>query len=312
MADLIEDLNAQFGLQGQLQFLAGENGLPMARIDNGLALAEVYLHGAHITHFQPAGEEPVLWMSSAAQFQAGKAIRGGVPVIWPWFGPHPSDSSKPQHGIARTAAWQVVASEALADGRTQLQLALTDTQQTRTLWPHAFELGLTLTVGTTLDIELTARNMGEQPWEAGAALHSYFAIGDVERMHIEGLAGCDYIDKLDNNQRKQQVGDVRINEAVDRIYFHQQQVGDEADNVCMIVDEANARQIVVGSSGSRTTVVWNPWQENAKAMADFPDEGYRNMVCVEAANAAADVRRLAPDESHTLRQHIYLVKGNVL
>lgn len=297
MTDQITALNERFAIAGQVQFLAGKNGLPKVVIDNVQATAEVYLHGAHITAFRPRGHNEVLWMSPLAQFQPGKAIRGGVPVIWPWFGPHGTDSSKPQHGFARTAQWQVQATEALADGCSQLQLVLTDSDATRALWPHAFELSLTVTVGAELKIDLTCRNTGEQSFTAGGALHSYFAIGDINKMSIEGLTGREYIDQLDGNQIKQQVGDVEISQEMDRIYVN-------SEDICVIHDAVLARDIQVRKTGSRTTVVWNPWKDKAKAMADFSDDGYQYMLCIEAANAAEDVVRLAPGEAHTLRQII--------
>ncbi len=302
MTDEIRALNAQFALTGQLCFRVGENGLPMAQIDNGLATAEVYLHGAHITTFQPQGIEPVLWMSPLAQFQHDKAIRGGVPVIWPWFGPHATDSDKPQHGFARTAEWQVNATKALADGGTQLQLGLSDTPATRALWPFAFGLSLTITVGAELHIELTSRNAGEQSFIVGAALHSYFCVGDIADTHVNGLQNCNYIDQLDGNQVKQQNAAVRIAQEVDRIYL-------DTDAVCVIYDEKQLRHIHVKKSGSRSTVVWNPWVEKAKAMSDFSDAGYRQMMCIETANAADDVRTLMPGETHTLSQTIAVSKG---
>lgn len=297
MVNMIEGLNAQFAIADQLYFQMGEGGLPIAQINNPLATAEVYLHGAHITAFRPRDHEQVLWMSPLAQFQPDKAIRGGVPVIWPWFGPHATDSSKPQHGFARTAEWQVSATEALADGSTQLQLQLTDNPSTRALWPHAFELCLTINVGSELKIDLKARNTGEHAFVVGGALHSYFAIGDVAQMHIEGLAGRKYIDQLDDNQIKQQMGAVRITQEVDRIYFN-------SEDACVIHDAMLSRQIHVKKSGSRSTVVWNPWKDKAQAMGDFSDKGYQNMVCIEAANAADDVVQLAPGEEHTLSQVI--------
>jgi glucose-6-phosphate 1-epimerase len=297
MTDPIKALNERFAIAGQVQFLAGKNGLPKVLIDNAQAMAEVYLHGAHLTAFRPRGHNEVLWMSPLAQYQAGKAIRGGVPVIWPWFGPHATDSSKPQHGFARTAEWQVSATESLADGRTQVQLQLIDSDATRALWPHAFELDLTITVGTELKIELTCRNTGDRPFTAGGALHSYFAIGDVTQMSIAGLAGREYIDQLDGNQVKQQTGDVKISQEMDRIYVN-------STDTCIIRDAALARDITIKKTGSHTTVVWNPWQDKAKAMADFSDDGYQNMLCIEAANAAADVVRLAPGEAHSLSQII--------
>jgi len=302
MTEKIEKLNRQFAIPGHIHISAGENGLPKRKVENALASAEVYLHGAHITDFQPKGHAPDLWMSPLAQFQPDKAIRGGVPVIWPWFGPHGTDSSKPQHGFARTAEWQVSATEALADGSTQLQLRLTDNAETQALWPHAFELSLTVTVGTELKIELTSRNTGEQSFVAGGALHSYFAIGDVTQMVIEGLAGREYIDQLDGNQIKPQTGDVHIRREVDRIYVN-------SDDTCIIHDAVLRRQIQVKKSGSQTTVVWNPWKDKAKAMADFSDDGYQNMLCIEAANAAEDVVRLAPGETHTLSQIISMTAG---
>ena len=305
MQNMIENLNAQFAIADHIGFQVGENGLLKTRINNALATAEIYLQGAHITAFRPRGlsetllqnQGNVLWMSPLAQFQAGKAIRGGVPVIWPWFGPHATDSSKPQHGFARTLEWQVVATEALADGRTQLQLQLTDNSLTHELWPYTFELSLTISVGSELKIDLKARNTGEQSFVAGGALHSYFALGDVTQMHIDGLAGREYIDQLDGNQIKQQAGEVRINQEVDRIYLN-------SEDTCVIHDAMLSRQIHVRKRGSHSTVVWNPWIDKAQAMADFSDEGYKNMLCIEAANAADDVVSLAPGEEHTLSQII--------
>ncbi len=301
MAKQIETLNTQFALDGHIHFQAGEGGLPVAIVSNGLASAAIYLHGGHITAFQPQSNEPVLWMSPLAQFKSDKAIRGGVPVIWPWFGPHVTDSDRPQHGFARTIEWQVQATKALADGSTQLQLGLSDTAETRTLWPFAFELNLTITAGAELHIELTSHNTGEQPFTAGAALHSYFEVGDVSQMFVEGLQGCHYIDQLVGNQLKQQNDGVRIAQEVDRIYV-------DTEASCVIHDALLSRQIHIKKTGSRSTVVWNPWREKAQAMADFSDEGYQQMLCIETANAADDVRQLAPGETHTLSQTISVSK----
>jgi len=300
----IEALNARFALTDHLWFQSGENGLPKVQIDNGLATAEVYLQGGHITAFQPQGSEPVLWMSPLAQFQSGKAIRGGVPVIWPWFGAHAIDKHKPQHGFARTTEWQVNATKALPDGRTQLQLQMQDTPATHALWPHAFALSLTITVGKALKIELTSHNTGEQVFTVGGALHSYFAIGDVEQMHIDGLFGCNYIDQLDGNRIKQQNEIIGIRQEVDRIYFDTEDTCTEG--IYTIFDAQLLRQIYIKRTGSRSTVIWNPWKNKAKAMADFPNDGYQRMVCIETANAVDDVRHLAPGDTHTLSQIISL------
>jgi len=141
-----------------------------------------------------------------------------LPVMWPWFGLHATDSDKQQHGFARTSEWQVKATKALADGSTQLQLGLSDTPTSRELWPLSFELSLTITVGDELHVQLISRNTNDQPFTAGAALHSYFCVGDIAHTHVDGLQDCNYIDQLDGNQIKQQKDAVRITQEVDRIY----------------------------------------------------------------------------------------------
>ena len=295
--EMIDALNRTFGVDGHVTFEAGEGGLPRANIANALASAEVYLHGAHVTAFQPRGAAPVLWMSALAEFRPEKAIRGGVPIAWPWFGPHPTDAAKPQHGFARVSEWKVIGTSGLPDGGTELRLALGSHAATLSLWPHAFELELKVAVGERLHIELTTRNTGSESVEVGGALHSYFHVGDVGQVTIDGLDGREYIDQVDGRRIKSQNGPLAISGEVDRIYF-------ETPDECIIDDPLLRRRIRVAKQGSRATVVWNPWVYKARRMADFPDEGYRTMVCIEAANAERDVRRLQPGDEHTLSQII--------
>jgi D-hexose-6-phosphate mutarotase len=257
----------------------------------------VYLHGAHVTAFQPHGAEPVLWMSALAEFRRGKAIRGGVPIVWPWFGPHPSDATKPQHGFARVSKWKIVGTRALPDGGTEIRLGLGNDAATGAFWPHAFELELKLKVGTRLQLELTSRNTGAEAIEVGGALHTYFHVGEVSQVTIDGLGGREYIDQLDLRRVKRQDGPIMIAEETDRIYL-------ETPDECVIDDPLLQRRIRFAKKGSLTTVVWNPWMEKARRMMDFPDEGYRTMVCIEAANAEGDVRRLDRGAEHTLAQTI--------
>ena len=226
-----------------------------------------------------------------------KAIRGGIPVVWPWFGPHPTDGSMPQHGFARVSNWQVAETRALRDGRTRLCLRLTDTGESLEIWPHSYALELTVTVGRELHVELKSRNTGSRAMPVGSALHTYFRVGDIERVAIEGLEDRDYIDQLDGHLVKRTDSAISIAEEVDRIYV-------ESSDECVIVDPVEARRVRVSKSGSLTTVVWNPWIEKSRRMADFPDEGYRTMVCIEAANAAADVRSVPPGGEHVLSQTI--------
>lgn len=287
-------LNQQFAIAGQLEFVQDTGGLVIARINNIHAQASIALQGAHVMTFQPRGEHPVIWLSPAAKLAPGKSIRGGVPVCWPWFGPHASESGFPAHGFARTVPWQVVASEALAHGSTRVTFELPQSSIPSGQWPHACRVRNIVTVGKDLTVELVTENTGNSAFEIGEALHTYFVISDVDAARINGLEGAAYLDKVDNMQRKIQAGAVTINTEVDRLY-----VNTEAE--CLIEDTGFKRRIRIAKRGSRSTVVWNPWLEKAAKMGDFgSDSGYRGMVCVESVNAAENVVSIPPGASHSL------------
>jgi glucose-6-phosphate 1-epimerase len=291
----LDELNARHAIDGALRFVDGPGGMPHALLRHGAASAEVALHGGHVLRYGADGEPPVLWVSRQAIFAPGKAIRGGVPVCWPWFGPHPDDAARPAHGFVRTQPWQAVASGAGDDG-VWLRLAIADDAATRALWPHAFELALTVTLGASLDLALTMRNTGDAPFTCGGALHSYFAVGAIERARVTGLDGQRYLDQLTGAEQTQR-GPATFDAEVDRVY-------QDAGAACAVEDEALGRRITIAKAGSRTTVVWNPWVEKARRLADFGDDEYREMLCVETAMAHADRVTLAPGASHTLRATI--------
>ncbi len=286
-------LNRDFGIANQLNFKEGPGGLVVAEIKNPHSEAMVALHGGHILAFRPHDHVPVLWLSRLARFEKGQAIRGGIPVCWPWFADHSTDKTKPAHGFVRTAVWAVSESETLADESTRLKLFIADSAQTMKLWPHPFRLAIDVSVSAVLRIKLTATNTGKAPFVCSGALHSYFSISSPSQITIKGLAGCDYLDKVDRFRRKRQEGDIAIAKETDRIYL------DTTDD-CIIEDRGLQRQIGIAKNGSRTTVVWNPWIDKAGAMKDFGDDEYRHMVCVETANAANDTISLAPGGTHTL------------
>lgn len=288
-------LNGQFALAGQLDFAANDNGMVLARITNAHARAVIALQGAHVMTFQPQGEpHPVIWMSPVANLVRGKSLRGGVPVCWPWFGAHASESSFPAHGFARTVLWQVKATEALADGRTRITLALPPSSIPSAQWSPACQAQLVVTVGRELEIELMTHNGGMQPIEIGEALHTYFAVSNAEQIRIAGLDGASYLDKADDWQRKVQEGEVQIAGEVDRLYIN-------TESMCDIVDAAWQRRIRIKKRNSRSTVVWNPGPEKAAKMGDFGSEtGYLDMVCVESANAGENRVQVLPGASHTL------------
>jgi len=289
---------AHFAIPGQLSFRTGAGGLLYADIDNHGGRATVCLQGAHLVSFRPKSQrEPVVWVSDAAKFAAGKSIRGGVPVCWPWFGPHEKEAGFPAHGFARTVAWQVVGSKKRSDFRTELTLRLEATDATRAQWPHACTLTLTLIVGEKLEVQLATANTGDAPFVIGEALHTYFHVSDIGAVSVEGLGGCAYHDKVEDFARKQQKGAIGFAGEVDRVY-----VNTVAD--CVIVDPALGRRIRVAKTGAQSTVVWTPWTEKAEKMGDLgrgsSGEGWRNMVCVESGNAMDNVVTVAPGTTHTL------------
>lgn len=293
-AESIETLNARFAVAGHLRFEEGPGGLLVARIANAHAEATISLSGGHVMTWAPRGEAPVLWLSGYASFAPGKSIRGGVPVCWPWFGPHEREPGFPGHGFARTVPWTVEGAEALADGTTRLILALAQSDATRVQWPHASRVTNAVTVGRDLGISLVTRNLGAEPFVLGEALHTYFAVSDVRQAPIFGLEGCRYLDKVAGGEVRTQAGPIVIGSEVDRVYL-----GTTAD--CTIDDTGLGRRIRIAKEGSRSTVVWNPWEAKATKMGDFGPEGYLGMVCVESGNALEDVVSVPAGGEHALR-----------
>lgn len=188
----LSELNQRYAIGNHVQFKEIADGVIIAEIANQHAVANIALQGAHIATFQPRGEEPVIWLSPYAKFAPGKSIRGGVPICWPWFGPHKTDSKLPGHGYARTVPWEVLETRALPDGSTFLRFGLIESDATRAQWPHPSTVQLDVTVGKALRVELATSNTGKAAFELGEALHTYFHISDVAKMTIRGLENCEY------------------------------------------------------------------------------------------------------------------------
>jgi len=289
---------ARFAIPGQLSFRVGAGGLTYADIDNHGGRATICLQGAHVVSFRPKSQHtPVVWVSDAAKFAPGKSIRGGAPVCWPWFGAHDSEALFPAHGFARTVDWSVTGTRRRNDAKTEITLQLVDNAQTRAQWPHATRLTLTVVVGEKLEMSLATTNTGNAPVQIGEALHTYLQISDIGTVKVEGLEGCDYHDKVDNFARRKQKGAIGFSGEVDRVY-----VNTPAD--CVIEDAGLKRRIRIAKTGSQSTIVWTPWTEKAEKMGDMgrgkSGAGWREMVCVESANAMDNVVTVAPGETHTL------------
>ncbi len=284
----------------EIRTFAGKGGLPMLEIENSAARALISLYGGQVLSWQPAGEEEVLFTSAQSRFETGKAIRGGVPVCWPWFGPHPSGGGLPMHGFARLREWRLQQATSTRPGETSVTLELEDSPATLALWPHHFHLRIQIDVGARLRIALTMTNRDADEVEITAALHSYFLLGEAELVHITGLDDTFYIDTLQQERTILQQGQIRIDREINRIYL-------ETSSSCTIHDPALERMIVVKKEGSRSTVVWNPWQERSRAFPDLGDMEYQRMVCIEAGNVRQDRILLAPGASHTLTTEFALI-----
>ncbi|HEU4371095.1 MAG TPA: D-hexose-6-phosphate mutarotase [Methylomirabilota bacterium] len=273
---------------------SGAGGLPRARLTGARAEGEVYLHGGHVTRWQPRGAAPVLFLSTRATYAPGKAIRGGVPVIFPWFGPHPTDRRAPMHGFARARPWRLVAGGPESTGSVALELALEDDAATRALWPSAFSLRYRVRAGDALELALEVVNTSPGPFTFEAALHTYLAVGDIRAVGITGLEHTTYIDKVDGMARKRHGAEpLRITGETDRVFL-----GTRAR--CLVDDRALDRRLSVDKTGSATTVVWNPWATKAAGIADLEPDDWRRMVCVETANAADDAVTLPAGGRHVM------------
>ena len=293
MTDILS-LNHHFAIPGVLNFAEGPGGLAIVNIQNAHASAEILLQGAHLLKYQPTGEAPVVWLSPQAKFVAGKSVRGGVPVCWPWFGAHVTEPGFPAHGFARTQEWRVIASDALPDGSTRIVFELQKNETARSQWKNICHLRNVITIGKTLTMELQTENTGSDTFVIGEALHTYFMIGDINEVKVTGLEGCDYLDKVEDFKRKHQEGAITVSSEVDRVYLN-------TASDCVIHDTKLNRRIRIAKSGSQTTVVWNPWAIKSAEMGDMGDDGYKHMICVESANAAENVVTITPGETHTLK-----------
>lgn len=261
-----------------------QNGLDAYRIDTPLGTGLVYTLGAHVAEWTPTGAEPVLWMSKHSNFEAGKAIRGGIPVCFPWFGPGRSGDMTPAHGFARITPWTLRAAEVDEPGEARLVFELRGQE----VGSADFTSHLQVEMGRALQVTLTV-TAGSEPFDYEDALHTYLTVGDVQRVSVDGLDGARYLDKLDSSEKVQQ-GAVDFTKETDRVYH--------STDTTTLVDPVLGRRVVLEKSGSANTVVWNPWTGKAAAMADFGDDEWPSMCCVETANCLADSTFLNPGESH--------------
>jgi len=274
-----------------------EAGMPRLRIATPTVEGEVYLQGAHITGWTPAGQRPVIWMSQDSLFQPQSPLRGGVPICFPWFGPGRDAKMSPPHGFARLANWSLVSAVDL-DNDVTLTFRLTHADipdlPAAADWAQEFELTYAVTFGAKLTVVLTVRNTGTTDFSYEEALHTYFAVDDITQVHVEGLDGARYLDKTATvrGNAPVQEGPVTFSNETDRVY--------DSSTATTIDDPTMNRSVRIVKYGSSNTVVWNPWQAKAAAMSDFDDDGWPNMVCVETANVLDLAISLRPGAAHAM------------
>jgi glucose-6-phosphate 1-epimerase len=276
------------------------------RISSDRAELLIAQQGAQVLSYQQVGEPPLLWLSDQAIFRQGKSVRAGVPVCWPWFGNlqrNPQavqamyqETPAPAHGLARTRDWQLLGIEEVGE-TLRIEFELPEAQGDLPGWPHDVELKLVVEMGAELKLSLTSRNMGNTPVTISQALHSYFAVSDVRQARVEGVDGLGYIETLAGWEQRQQQGALTFAGETDRIYLNTPQT-------LSIVDPHWNRRITLTSSGSRSAVIWNPWTERAKELADMADDGWQRMLCIETANVWDDLVELKPGHSSSLEVRI--------
>ena len=269
-----------------MQTLKTKNELEYIEVSNKLSSIKIALQGAHIFDFRVKGQEPLLFLSDTSHFKVGKAIRGGVPICWPWFGTHASDSSLPNHGFARTSLWTHAKTEEIDKSHTKIILELKSSEETLKLWPHNFELQLEILMSDRLELSLITNNTGSEPFVITQALHTYLLIEDITTVCIEGLDRTKYYDKLTDTYNNPQKGKLCFGSEIDRVYEN-------------VIKPLTVKDVEIQTIGSNTVVVWNPGMDFKNNFSDLSD--YRTMLCIESANTLNDAVTVEAEGSYLLK-----------
>lgn len=293
---VIAELDRRFGIPGSAHVVAGNGGLPKVHVESAGIKGDMYLHGAQVTSWRPPGAAEVLFVSSRSHWQEGRAIRGGVPVCFPWFAARVRYPQAPMHGLVRTKAWQL---ESIVHEGAAIAVSMSTTSDADTRrWRRAdFGLVQRVTFGAALCLELAVTNTGSAPLRFEEALHTYLRVGDIEQTPVHGFDGVVFFDKIDR-RRKVHAGSIVVASETDRIHL--------AAPVAEVEDRVLRRRIRITSEQSATTVVWNPWVHKARALPDFGDDEWRHMICIETSNVADCAIELAPGATHRMSTRIEL------
>jgi len=283
----------QFEIPGTASLVEGHGGLPKISVNCPEAAGEIYFHGAHVTSWKPAGGSEVLFLSSQSRWETGRAIRGGVPICFPWFGDKADDPAAPAHGFVRTKAWRLESIVEDGDAVTVGMCTETD-EDTRRWWPADFRLLYRVTFASQLKLELAVTNTGKTSLRFEEALHAYLGVGNVQDARVTGLDNIEYIDKTDSNRKKVQRGEIAIVSETDRVYLN-------TDHEIELRDSVLHRRTRVAKENSLTTVVWNPWVQKAHSLPDLGDDQWKRMICIETSNVSQFAVDLAPGQEHKMK-----------
>jgi glucose-6-phosphate 1-epimerase len=300
MMSAAEELDRHFGIPGVARICDGNGGLPRIQISGSQAAGEMYQHGAQVTSWKPAGSDEVVFLSTQSGWQEGQAIRGGIPICFPWFRAKADDPKAPAHGFARTKSWEL---ESIVEDKSGVRVTMfTESDaQTRRWWPAEFRLVHRVVFGSELVLELTCFNTGKADLRFEEALHTYNRVADVANVRLQGLDKLYFLDNTDSNAEKIQQGDVRIASATDNAFLGTQHDVD-------LIDPELHRRILLRKSNSLTTVVWNPWGDGAARLRDLGDGEWTQFLCVEASNIQAASVNLAPGEEHKMTAVLSVAK----
>jgi glucose-6-phosphate 1-epimerase len=288
----VEELDRRLGIPGAARICEGKGSLPRVRITGSRAQGEIYLHGAQVTSWKPAGSDEVLFLSTKSRWQEGQAIRGGIPICFPWFRAKADDPKAPAHGFVRTRSWQLESIIKTSAGVT-VSMFIANDEQTRQWWPAEFRLVHRATFGSELTLELGCSNTGSTPIRFEEALHTYNRVVDVNDVRLQGLDETQFLDNTDSNKQKTQRGDVTVASQTDNAFINTQ-------NAVDLLDRKMRRRIRLQKANSSTTVVWNPWQEGASGLRDLGEGEWKEFLCVEASNIIGSAITLMPGRTHTI------------
>ena len=295
-----EELNRRFGIPEVAKVCEGNGGLARVCISSSQGEGEIYLHGAQVTSWKPRGNDEVLFLSSKSRWLEGQAIRGGIPICFPWFRAKSDDPKAPAHGFVRTKSWQLESIVA-NDSGVCVSMSTESNGQTRRWWPASFRLVHRVVFGSELTLELSCTNTGATSLRFEEALHTYNRVSDVANVRLQGLDAVQFLDNTDSNKVKVQQGEVTISSTTDKAFI-------KSRHDAALVDPQLLRQVRLKKTNSLTTVVWSPWREGAGRLADLGDGEWTQFLCVEACNILDASVALAPGETHKMTAALSVAK----